>query len=71
MWRVIVRERRGLRLHAVRIGRNDRFGVIAREREHFFARARQRLELPKKAVAQVHAGDRRRDVLAAAPRVQA
>ena len=67
----VMRERRGLRLHAVRIGGNDRFGVPARHREQLVAGGHQRFNFLEQTVAQVHARDGRRDVLAASAGVQA
>ena len=42
----VMRERRGLRLHAVRIGGNDRFGVTARDGEQLLAGGRPALRSP-------------------------
>ena len=66
----VVRERRGLRLHPVGVGGDDGFRVPASEGEELLARGDQRLAHPGESVAQVHARNRRRDVLAASPGVQ-
>jgi len=66
----VVGIRGGLRLNAVREGRDDRTRVAFRDGEHRFARRAQCVDLAQQAVAQVHPRQRRREVLPAASGVQ-
>jgi hypothetical protein len=67
----VMRERRRLCLHAMRVGGDDRFRVPVRQGEQPIAGGHQSLEFLEQPVAQVQARDGRRDVLAAATTVKA
>ena len=66
----VVRERGGLGLHAVGVGGHDRVFVLARAGGQRHASGPQGVDLAQQSVAQVHARQRRGEILAAAAGVQ-
>ena len=66
-----MRQRRRLRLHAMGVGRDDRLLVLRRERQQLLPGGAQAVEDVEQPLAQLHAGARRAEILAAAPGMEA